>query len=88
MDKRQAGKVSRGLRSGGMWPATSGPIASEHSAPVDVIQRTDYGAAAAIQDLGIDHRSRDVRMTQKLLDGADVSKPLLACFCVEAGTLP
>jgi hypothetical protein len=35
-------------------------------------QRAAHPAASTIQDMGIDHRGRDVRVPEELLDRADV----------------
>ena len=39
---------------------------------ISPLQRTAHASAATIQDMCIDHRCRDVCMTEQLLDGANV----------------
>ena len=41
-----------------------------------IIQRAGYALAALLDDMGVNHRSSNVGMTQEFLDGADVRAPL------------
>jgi hypothetical protein len=38
----------------------------------DRVQRAPDAATAAVEDVGVDHRGRDVAVVQELLDGANV----------------
>lgn len=37
-----------------------------------MVDRAPHAAATPIQDVGVDHRRRDVAMAEQLLDGANV----------------
>jgi len=44
--------------------------------PRQKVQRAQHAARAALQNVGVDHRRRDVLMAEQLLDGSDVAARL------------
>jgi hypothetical protein len=55
-----------------LGPASQSLPTSTLRLQIEPVRRAHHTAAAAIQDVGVDHRSRDVAVAEQLLDRPDV----------------